>query len=230
MINKFQTGGNIQQQLKQIFNALNTNPQETVQMLVKNGATPEQIMQIVEQGVRTNAVKPEVASAVQQMFSQKARHGAKLNYIKSLKNQCAEDEELYYYKKGGSVGCGCKKKEDGGFLTDMVKNAKKKANDAVQRFREKEGWHKTKNGAKYYIINKPKNTSETIDKSTKDYLEGRGYHNQGSDQFKKPKKEKGGKVKNEHSDLDVLANLKPKKACNGAVAKFKKKCGGKVKK
>ena len=41
-------------------------------------------------------------------------HGAKLNYFKSLKNQCAEDEEVVYYKKGGSVSCGCKKKEDGG--------------------------------------------------------------------------------------------------------------------
>jgi hypothetical protein len=37
-----------------------------------------------------------------------------LNYFKSLKNQCAEDEEVVYYKKGGSVSCGCKKKEDGG--------------------------------------------------------------------------------------------------------------------
>ena len=45
---------------------------------------------------------------------QKALHGAKLNYFKSLKNQCAEDEEVVYYKKGGSVTCGCKKKEDGG--------------------------------------------------------------------------------------------------------------------
>ena len=45
---------------------------------------------------------------------QKAAHGAKLNYLKSLKHKCADDEELYYYKKGGRVGCGCKKKEDGG--------------------------------------------------------------------------------------------------------------------
>lgn len=50
----------------------------------------------------------------QQAQAQKAAHGAKLNYFKSLKNQCAEDEEVVYYKKGGSVGCGCKKKEDGG--------------------------------------------------------------------------------------------------------------------
>ena len=50
----------------------------------------------------------------QQAQAQKAAHGAKLNYFKSLKNQCAEDEEVVYYKKGGSVGCGCKKKENGG--------------------------------------------------------------------------------------------------------------------
>jgi hypothetical protein len=43
-----------------------------------------------------------------------ALHGAKLNYFKNLKHQCADDEELVYYKKGGSVDCGCKKKKDGG--------------------------------------------------------------------------------------------------------------------
>ena len=43
-----------------------------------------------------------------------ALHGAKLQYFRTLKHQCADDEELYYYKKGGSVDCGCKKKEDGG--------------------------------------------------------------------------------------------------------------------
>lgn len=48
--------------------------------------------------------------------AQKAAHGAKLQYFKSLKHQCAEDEELVYYKKGGSLGCGCvkKKMEEGG--------------------------------------------------------------------------------------------------------------------
>ena len=50
----------------------------------------------------------------QQQETKKAAHGAKLNYFKSLKHQCADDEELYYYKKGGRVGCGCKKMEDGG--------------------------------------------------------------------------------------------------------------------
>ena len=50
----------------------------------------------------------------QKQQTTKALHGAKLNYFKSLKHQCAEDEEVVYYKKGGSVTCGCKKKEQGG--------------------------------------------------------------------------------------------------------------------
>jgi hypothetical protein len=55
----------------------------------------------------------QAAKAFQQGI-QSARRGAKLQYLKSLKHQCAEDEELYYYKTGGSiVGCGCKKKEGG---------------------------------------------------------------------------------------------------------------------
>lgn len=44
----------------------------------------------------------------------KAAFGAKLNYLKALKNNCAEDEELVIFKSGGKVGCGCKKLEEGG--------------------------------------------------------------------------------------------------------------------
>ena len=60
---------------------------------------------------------PEEYAKIQEAQKQKttiALHGAKLNYFKSLKHQCAEDEEVVYYKKGGSVTCGCKKKEEGG--------------------------------------------------------------------------------------------------------------------
>ena len=66
----------------------------------------------------------------QQAQAQKALHGAKLNYFKSLKNQCAEDEEVVYYKKGGSVTCGCKKKEDGG----QVPTAKQ--GSAIEKFKK----------------------------------------------------------------------------------------------
>ena len=46
---------------------------------------------------------------------QKAAHGAKLDYVKSLKHICPEGQELYYYKQGGNLKCGCKgqKMEDG---------------------------------------------------------------------------------------------------------------------
>lgn len=66
----------------------------------------------------------------QKQQTTKALHGAKLNYFKSLKHQCAEDEEVVYYKKGGSVTCGCKKKEEGG----EVKKAKSGCS-AVERFK-----------------------------------------------------------------------------------------------
>jgi len=55
--------------------------------------------------------------------SQKAAHGAKLNYIKKLSHKCADDEELYYFKKGGSVDCGCKKKMEDGGKTTKKKNS-----------------------------------------------------------------------------------------------------------
>lgn len=63
--------------------------------------------------------------------AQKAEHGAKLQYFKTLKNQCAEDEQLIYYKRGGTVDCGCvKKHEEGG-------NVKSKKDDPVKKFKNK---------------------------------------------------------------------------------------------
>ena len=75
--------------------------------------------------------------------TQKAAHGAKLNYFKSLKNQCAEDEEVVYYRKGGSVECGCKKKEGGEVPTA-------KTGSAVDKFKAKKlssGGNPPQNGA-----------------------------------------------------------------------------------
>ena len=72
----------------------------------------------------------EFINKLQQKLVQSAAHGAKLQYIKSLKHKCADDEELYYYKKGGSVGCGCRKKEDGGEVTKASKGC-----SAVEKFK-----------------------------------------------------------------------------------------------
>lgn len=80
-------------------------------------AISKQYPEILEKTVKTYQDNKEDIQKAAQTFTQELqtkiqakRHGSKLNYVKSLKNQCADDEELYYYKKGGSVGCGCKKK------------------------------------------------------------------------------------------------------------------------
>lgn len=62
--------------------------------------------------------------------AQKAEHGAKLQYLKSLKNKCNEDEELVYYKKGGTIDCGCQKKKGGEINKD-------KSDNPIERFKAK---------------------------------------------------------------------------------------------
>lgn len=127
MINKFQQGGIIaqiqqlpkeqQQQIMQAFSQWAQQKGLDINQLQNDPQTLEQAL----------------GQFMQEMQSQQtraARHGAKLQYLKSLKNQCAEDEELYYYKKGGSVGCGCKKKEDGGEI-------KKAQNGAIAKFKNR---------------------------------------------------------------------------------------------
>lgn len=85
-------------------NEINQLAQTLVQLKQQD---PEQFAQLVQLG--------------QQAQSQKAEKGAKLNYIKSLKGQCPDGEELVYFKKGGMIDCGCQKKETGG----EVKSTKK---------------------------------------------------------------------------------------------------------
>lgn len=120
--------------------------------------------------------------------AQKAAHGAKLQFINSLKHKCAEDEELYYFKKGGSVGCGCKKKENGGEVTkakegekvvDKFKKAKKFQNPSGP-ITNNNGSVKIINGVKYiYTGNgnwKPetKKDRETQQKNRDDARKGKG--------------------------------------------------------
>lgn len=71
------------------------------------------IKQIINKAQNGDKDAQQVASIIQKYIKQKAAHGAKLQYFRTLKHQCADDEELYYYKKGGLVDCGCKKKEGG---------------------------------------------------------------------------------------------------------------------
>ena len=189
-----------------------------------------------------------------QSLTQKAAHGTKLDYFRKLKNQCPEGEELYYYKKGGSIGCGCKKKEEGGEIIEAKKGT------TVEKFKAE----KMQNPSR--PIRTQAQQKEINKKSQEDYERGYGDHNMNpnipQNSTQKPEKKldpkttrvlPGGKYPSNwtsqdrqiwerlHGDNDEGAAVSPpkrkekggrvEKDCGGsAVAKFKAKCGAKMKK
>ena len=119
MINKFQKGGKQQDAVmlfvKELADTLQTDLKEVTQLAQKHPDALESAVQVYQQTEGDMKKAAQAFAQTIQKKKQKALHGAKLQYVKNLKNQCADDEEIYYYKKGGSLGCGCKKKmEEGG--------------------------------------------------------------------------------------------------------------------
>lgn len=201
MIKKFQQGGpqqgGILAQIQQLPKEQQAQiMQAFAQWAQQKGVDVKQLQQ------NPQALEQALGQFMQEM-QQSARHGAKLNYIKSLKHQCAEDEEVYYYKKGGSVGCGCKKKEDGGPLTNRYNKLKNKVNKSIEDFKKKEGWKKTPQGKVYYQANKnatfdrnrkydPKNDLESSDDTSSKKPQSKVNHIKCGTKIKK--KENGGIV------------------------------------
>ena len=118
------------EQMKQIFQALAQDPMGTIQALQQQGVDPKQILQAVQQAAQQgdqDAV--EAMQSLQQAMSQgqqatpSAKNGAKLNYLRTLKNQCPEGEELHFFKAGGKVCSKCMKKASEGIKTEKVKKA-----------------------------------------------------------------------------------------------------------
>lgn len=150
MIRKYQQGGSQQdalvQFIKGIAQALKADPQQVVQIAQQNPEALQQAAQVYQQTQDMNQAAQTFVQAAQKK-ARKAEHGAKLNYIKNLKNQCADDEEVYYYAKGGNLGCGCKKKmEDGGktpkekqSAIEEFKNRKVKKDCYGSKFKMKKG-------------------------------------------------------------------------------------------
>ena len=160
--------------------------------------------------------------AQKQKKAQKALHGAKLQYFRTLKHQCAEDEELYYYKKGGSVGCGCKKKEEGG---EVVK-AGVGVTLAVQAFK---GWRKRRAEEA-----KKKNTWGATSKIVgKDYEKGQkdaGPKSKVQDNAVPNEDIPSHDKKPEEINMHIKAKNDHMKSGGEVVKKFKDKCGSKLKK
>ena len=127
MIRKFQQGGS---QQGGILAQIQQMPKEQQQELLQAFAQWAQQKGLDINALQSNpqALEQALGQFIQEVQAQKtraARHGAKLNYIKSLKHKCADDEEPYYLRKGGNiVDCGCKKKEDGGELEEGKKGMK----------------------------------------------------------------------------------------------------------
>lgn len=147
---RLQTGGQVKssssqqdaviQFVKALAQTLQADPQQIVQAAQEN---PEALKSAVQVYQETQGDMQKAAQAFSQALQSKTqavKHGAKLNYLKSLKNKCAEDEELYYFKKGGKAGCGCKKKEDGGKVEDkkesVVSKFKKACGGSKMKFKD----------------------------------------------------------------------------------------------
>lgn len=123
MINKFQTGGNIEMQLAQELVQLGL-PEESVQQLAQNKDIWGQLVQIYQQeGIQGVQTALQQLVQQQQQQTQAMRHGAKLNYIKQISGICPEGTQLTYFKAGGRICSKCeamaKKKQGGGTMDDI---------------------------------------------------------------------------------------------------------------
>lgn len=131
IMNKYQQGGvapqqDIQQQVKQLVKAA---------VVQKNPEAVKQIKQIIEAAQQGDEQAIQIATLIQQEMEsvQKAEQGAKINYLKKLKGQCPEGEELVYFKKGGMLSCGCQKKQNGG---EVKKPKENKKSNPIEEFKK----------------------------------------------------------------------------------------------
>ena len=153
-------------------------------------------------------------------LAKKAAHGTKLTYFRTLKNQCAEDEELYYYKKGGAVECGCKKKEGGevvqaqkGTVVQKFKNRTKAEQDKINKQSEED-----------YFAGTADHTKPGVSKSTVNKFKNR------REEPEQPKITRPKPATNVKKDSSKHVKATIQKCGGEVVKKFKAKCGSKMKK
>ena len=226
MINKFQQGGKnqVMQFVEGLAQTLQTDPNNIIQIAKKYPEVLKQAIQAYQetQDMTKAAEAFQQATQTLQQQTQTMKHGAKLQYIKSLKHQCADDEELVYYKKGGSVDCGCMKK--GG----EIKNSNSKKNSTIDEFKKRQEEAKKKREAEKNVPNYPPQGSN---KTNRFWAEKINKDKQHKNDYKDTKDE----TTPPNINKGIGRNKKGgevKKSCGGSsiVAKFKAKCGTKMKK
>lgn len=113
MVTKFQQGGqavsqkDLIQVIQGIAQVLKIDPKQIVQIAQRE---PESLNTAVQVFYQTQDIQ-QAAQAFTQSI-QKAKQGAKLQYLNSLKGICKKDEELVYMKSGGKVCSVCQKKKE----------------------------------------------------------------------------------------------------------------------
>ena len=186
-----------------------------------------------EEQKNIEAAKGYVAE-IKKRLTTKAAHGAKLDYIKSLKHICPEGQELVYFKKGGSVNCGCvgKKLEKG----DKVEEAKcgtvakfKKVKKAgfgswITKLADATGSNGGFKKAEQESKKKSENKSEQ-----KEGWRGNDYIVRKKNIKEREKQLSSNKTKEETTPPLINKGLH-KNSKGGAVDAFKAKCGSKMKK
>ena len=106
MINFYQDGGQVQDDPQQKIIALVQAAQQGNQQAQQ---TIQQIQQAAQQGDQQAAQIMQLIQQITQQMQQQvqaARHGAKLNYLASLRGYCPQGSHLEFFKVGGQI---CKK-------------------------------------------------------------------------------------------------------------------------
>lgn len=113
MITKFQQGGQaanqkaLMQFVQGIAQVLKIDPKQIVQIVQQKPESLNAAIQVFQQTQDIQQAAQAFAQSVQ-----KAKQGAKLQYLNSLKGICKKDEELVYMKSGGKVCSVCQKKKE----------------------------------------------------------------------------------------------------------------------
>ena len=113
MITKFQQGGQaanqkaLMQFVQGIAQVLKIDPKQIVQIVQQK---PESLNAAVQVFYQTQDIQQAAQAFAQSV--QKAKQGAKLQYLNSLKGICKKDEELVYMKSGGQICSVCQKKKE----------------------------------------------------------------------------------------------------------------------
>ena len=141
----FSGGGNISQpgnpgaSIADVITVINSKDKNAIQELFSSIGQEgfEQAIRSIQQMAKEgDGSAMQALQTLQELMqgSQKAKLGAKLNYIQKLKGICPEGEELVYMKEGGRVCPVCQKKAE---KAQGGKKLEEKKKNAVSDFKEK---------------------------------------------------------------------------------------------